>query len=51
VYHTEDNAPPEGDAKLLDRLTPYYGTYTSEEEMISAIDGNHISFEDHDANL
>ena len=51
VYHAEDNAPPEGDQKLLDRLVPYFGIYENEEEMISGIDGNHIAFEDHEQNL
>jgi len=51
VYHAEDNAPPEGDAKLLDRLTPYYGTYLNEDEMIQGIDLNHINIEDHEANI
>jgi hypothetical protein len=46
VYHAEDNAPPEGDAKLIERLVPYYGNFPSEEEMIQKIDLNHINFED-----
>jgi hypothetical protein len=51
VYHAEDNAAPEGDAKLLDRLAPYYGSYETEDQMVTGIDGNHIAFEDQEQNL
>ena len=44
VYHSEDDPAPEGDAKLLDRLTPYYGNYASEEDMTTKLDTNHITF-------
>ena len=48
VYHPEDNPPPENDAKLLERLTPYYGNFTSEEEMIEQLDLNHIQYSDNE---
>lgn len=34
VYHDDDNPAPEGDAKLIERLTPFYGNWGSEEDMI-----------------
>jgi hypothetical protein len=34
VYHAEDSPPPEGDAKLQERLQEYWGDFASEEDMI-----------------
>lgn len=42
VYHAEDDPAPEGDAKLQDRLTGYFGNYSSEEDMVNKLDTNHI---------
>jgi hypothetical protein len=27
IYHTQDNPPPEGDAKLNERLVKYFGLF------------------------
>ena len=42
VYHPDDNPPPEGDAKLAERLVPHFGNFQSEEDMIQKLDRNHI---------
>jgi len=34
VYHAEDSAAPETDAKLIERLTTFFGQYANEDEMI-----------------
>ena len=44
VYHAEDDPAPEGDAKLQERLTNYYGNFASEEDMTTKLDTNHITF-------
>ena len=51
VYHPEDNPAPEGDAKLLERLTAYFGNYLSEEDMIQKLDRNHIAYSDNETAL
>lgn len=33
IYHEEDSPPPE-DPKVVEKLVPYFGLYSSEEEMI-----------------
>ena len=51
VYHAEDDPAPEGDAKLQDRLTNYWGNYTSEEDMLHKTDANHIAFNENEGIL
>ena len=41
IYHSEDSPPPD-DPKLKEKLTDYFGNYSSAEEMLSKIDSNHI---------
>jgi len=51
VYHSEDSPPSEGDAKLIERLTNYFGNYSTEEDMIQKMDLNHIQFSDNEGSL
>lgn len=51
VYHPEDAPPPEGDAKLLERLQDYWGDYASQEDMIQKIKLNHMHYNDNEASL
>ena len=51
VYHIEDNPAPEGDAKLQERLTNYFGNYTTEEDMVTKMDSNHITFSENEGIL
>lgn len=46
VYHPQDNAAPENDAKLVDRLQPYFGVYKDQEEMMKHLDNSHFQFSD-----
>ena len=46
VYHAEDSPVPEGDAKLIERLTDFYGNFANEEDMTSKIDLNHLQYTD-----
>jgi len=46
VYHAEDSPVPEGDAKLIERLTDFYGNFANEEDMSSKIDLNHLQYTD-----
>lgn len=42
IYHKEDNPAPENDPKLAERLSPYFGVYQTEEDMINKMDQNHM---------
>ena len=46
-----DSPPPAGDAKLLERLTDYFGNYTTEDDMIAKLDNNHLQFSDQEQYL
>ena len=50
VYHEEDMPPPD-DPKVLEKLTPFYGIYSTEEEMIQKLDSNHISASENEPSL
>mmetsp|Transcript_21955 Transcript_21955/g.34103 ORF Transcript_21955/g.34103 Transcript_21955/m.34103 type:complete len:399 (+) Transcript_21955:2478-3674(+) len=51
VYHQQDSPAPEGDAKLHERLTNFYGQFASEDDMIQKLDLNHIHFTDNEMTL
>jgi len=42
IYHAEDSPPPEGDAKLSERLAEHFGNYANEEDMVTKLDLNHL---------
>lgn len=47
IYHMEDNPPPEGDQKLLDRLQDY----VDEEADPVKMNNNHIQYEENEQQL
>ena len=51
VYHLEDSPPPEGDAKLIERLQEYFSPFPSSQEMLSKLRKNHAYFEAHEPSL
>lgn len=42
----EDSPPGQADAKLIERLTGFFGNYTTEDDMITKLDSNHLQFND-----
>ena len=46
VYHMVDSPPPQTDAKLVERLTDFFGNYSCEDDMIAKLDNNHLQFAD-----
>ncbi len=48
IYHLEDNPPPEGDAKLKDRLQDYNGEPDQEPSRVSL---NHKQYDQHSPEL
>ena len=50
VYHHEDR-PAGEDPKLLEKLTDYFGNYTSEDDMVQKIDSNHITLSENQKSL
>ena len=44
IYHLEDAPPPEGDAKLSERLVEHFGNYANEEDMVTKLDLNHLQY-------
>jgi hypothetical protein len=50
VYHEEDMPVPD-DPKIQEKLTPFYGVYTTEEEMIQKLDANHIQASENEPSL
>lgn len=51
IYHLEDSPPPEGDAKLLERLQDFWGDYANQEDMMQKIELNHVHYNDNEASL
>ena len=43
VYHMEDSPPPD-DAKLVERLTDYFGPYESSEQMLEKVEASYSKF-------
>lgn len=37
-----EDSPPPDDPKIKDKLTDYFGNYSSAEDMLLKIDSNHI---------
>ena len=44
-------APPEGDAKLAERLTDYFGDYPSQDDMVQQLELSHVHYGDNEASL
>ena len=44
MYHAEDSPPPEGDAKLLERLVDHFGEFANADEMTSKIESHHDNY-------
>ena len=51
VYHMEDSPPPEGDAKLAERLQEYWGDFANEEDMIQKTKLSHTHYTDNEPSL
>ena len=47
----EDSPPPEGDAKLQERLQDYWGDYANEEDMLEKLKLSHTHYSDNEASL
>ena len=43
IYHLEDNPPPEGDAKLKDRLQDYHGDADQDHSKLAVLHGSYDS--------
>lgn len=51
VYHMEDSPPPDGDAKLQERLQEYWGDFANEEDMVQKTKLSHTHYEDNEPSL